>query len=108
HIGPAAVGLGAVVMATHRREVAAAGQAAVVAVGVVVDAVVDAVVVVAGAGLAGAPGEDTGDVAEVGLVLQPLRCLVGVDVEVLGQVQDRLHGDVGVGLGAPAADLGGG
>ena len=65
-------------------------------------------VVVAPMGLAGAEGEDTGHVAQVDLVLQPGAGLVGVDLEVLGQVDDRLDGELGVGVAAPVPDLGGG
>jgi len=42
------------------------------------------------------------------LFAEPVGDLVGVDLDVLGEVDHRLDGDVGVGAGAPGADLLGG
>ena len=52
-------------------------------------------------GGAEAERERAGEVAELGLELEPGGGLVGADVEVLGQVEDGLDGDLGVGVGAP-------
>ena len=59
-------------------------------------------------GGAEAEREHAGAVAELGLELEPGGGLVGPDVDVLGQVEDGLDGDLGVGLGAPLPDLRGG
>ncbi len=45
------------------------------------------------------------DVDEGGLFGEPVGDLVGGDVDVLVQVDDRLHGDLGLGVGAPVPDL---
>ena len=103
-VGPAAGGLRAVVAPAAGREVAGAGGSAVVSVGVGRDAVF----AVAGFGGAEAERERAGAVAELGLELEPGGGLVGPDVQVLGEVEDRLDGDLRAGLGAPLADLGGG
>ncbi len=65
----------------------------------------DDVVVVAGLRGAGAPGEHTGQVPFGGLVGEPVGDLVLVDVELLGQVDHRLHRHRGAGDTAPGADL---
>ncbi len=64
-----------------------------------------AVFAVAGFGGAEAEREGADQVAELGLELEPGRGLVGGHVQVLGQVQNGLDGDLGVGLGAPLPDL---
>src|SRR5689334_25387918 len=65
----------------------------------------DDVVLVAGLGGAGAPGEHACLVAVLGLGGEPVGDLVLADVDVLGQVDDRLHGDACAGGTAPGADL---
>ena len=102
-VGPAAGGLRAVVAPAAGREVAAAGRSAVISSGRR-----DSVFAVAGFGGAEAERERADAVAELGLELEPGGGFVGADVEVLGQVEDRLDGDLGVGVAAPLPDLFGG
>ena len=68
----------------------------------------DHVVGVAVPGRVVAPREHAGEVAFGSLVVEAVGDLVGTDVHALVEVQDRLHGDEGVGVGAPVADLVGG
>jgi hypothetical protein len=66
---------------------------------------VDAVVAVAGFGGSEAEGERADQVAQLGLELEPGGGFVRVDVDVVGEIQHRLHRDVGVRVAAPLADL---
>src|SRR5680860_1233193 len=88
------------VSSTQGPDVLGAGGAAV--------RVGDDVVLVAASGWPGAPGEQARVVAQGGLFGEPLRDLVALDRDVLGQVDHRLHDHRGLGVGAPAADLVGG
>ena len=103
-VGPAAVGLGPVMAPAQRGGVAGAGVLdhrvgdPVVAVGVVL-------VGLQGPGGSGAPGEHAGRVGQDGLFAEPAADLVGLDVDVLVEVDHRLHGDLGVGVAAPLPDL---
>jgi hypothetical protein len=63
------------------------------------------VVGVAVLGGAGAPREHAGQVPFGGLVGEPVGDLVLVHVQVLGQVEHRLHRHRGAGDTAPGADL---
>jgi hypothetical protein len=84
-IGSAAGGLGSVVSSAAGRDVAGAGGSAVL--------VGDAVLAVAGFCGSEAERERADQVAELGLELEPGPRLVGVDVEVVGEVDDRLDRD---------------
>jgi hypothetical protein len=68
----------------------------------------DAVFAVAPAGRSEAPGEDAGEVADLGLLREAFGDLIGVDVDVLVEVDDGFDDNRGVGTGAPRADLVGG
>ena len=65
----------------------------------------DDVVGVALGRVSGAVGEHTRPGGDLGLFLEPSGDLVGLDEVVLIDIEDRLDGEVGVGLAAPLADL---
>ena len=62
-------------------------------------------VVITASGSARAPREHADHVAQIDLVLQPLGGFVGVDVDVLRQVDHRLNAHLGVGVAAPQPHL---
>src|SRR6478609_9405630 len=97
-VSPAGVvGLEPVVAAAERSDVVTRCRSAL--------GVGDHVVVVAGLGGAGAPREHTGQVTFGGLVGEPVGDLVLVDMDLLGQVDHRLHDHRGAGDATPGADL---
>ncbi|MGZ8738435.1 MAG: hypothetical protein ACXWW7_14815, partial [Nocardioides sp.] len=96
-VAPPGVRLETVVTSAQRREVAVAGRAAL--------GEGSAVVVVAGTGRSAAPTEDAGGVEEVGADLEPLGELIGLGLDVVGKVDDGLHGQVRVVPPAPLTDL---
>ena len=63
------------------------------------------VVAVGGSSGSAAPREEAGDVDERGLLRQPGRCLVGVDGDVVVEVDDGPDRDATGGLSAPGAHL---
>ena len=79
------------------------GQVAVA--GGATDGVGDDVVGVALAGRAAAPREHAGRVQQGHSGAHPVADLVAVHADVVGQVDDGHHGEVGVGASAPLADL---
>ena len=66
------------------------------------------VVDVAGSGGPGAPGKDTGGVAQLGLLTESVGDLVADHADALVEVDHGLDDDLGVGVAAPALDLVGG
>lgn len=99
------MGLETVVPTAQGRDVARAGRPAP---GVGDDVVPVAAVVpvrLATTGGSGAPREDAGLVAQGDLLTEPVGHLVGSDVHVFGQVNDRLDDDVGLVGTAPVGDL---
>jgi hypothetical protein len=57
------------------------------------------------AGGPAAPGEHAGDIAQGDGFGDPVRDLVGLDVHVVGQVLNGLHGDLRIRVAAPGPDL---
>ena len=99
-VGPRRMGFEAVMSSTRGGHVARTRWPALA-----VGGVGDAVLVVAQHGWSGAPREHAGLIAELGLLLQPSRDLVGVGGDVLVEIDHRLHHHLGVRVGAPAPDL---
>ena len=102
-VAPAAVGLEPVVSSAQGCDLAGAGGSAL--------AERDGVVVVAGvfvgsepAGGSAAPGEDAGDCPEGDGFGDPVGDFVGLDRDVLGEVDDGFDGDLQVGAADPVAD----
>ncbi len=95
-VAPGGVGLQAVVMSTQRRDIARARRPTLV--------VGDGVVVVAAAGGADAPREHAAEIPESNTFSEAVGDLVGIDPDVVGQVDHRLHRQRGAGVAAPGPD----